>query len=239
MASEQAILQAMKTLAGNYLNHKYQQEWVDQNFSLWRFTFIDGGADVPIPDNYLINGTAEFCRRAQGDFIPNLNKFYTFLQKEYRLSEEMRASAELDDCEECEKGRRTVALHMRHWSEAKKQDIVLEKFYHVSCDCPAGKHEESRGLNNWKKMEKKYGNHERVVYAFMTRAGQTELPPEALMSEWRREQTGSGRNHYAAAVSRLDKAAIIRDKNRIARGEQPVDRMEFIQANHRDYYSNG
>ena len=236
MASERAIEQALRTLASNYINFKYQQDWIDQNFSLWIYTFSDEKAEVPIPDSYLINGTADFCKRAVGDFPPNLNKFYSFLQKEYRLASQMHASTELDACDECDKGRRLVALHMKQWSEARGEDIVMEKFYHVSCDCPAGQHEEPRGLNNWKKMEKKYGRHERVVYAFMTRAGQRELPPEALVSEWRLSQSGRGPNRYSASVRKLELGMIARDKKRLARGEKPVDRMEFINANREDYY---
>jgi len=236
MASERAIEQALRTLASNYINFKYQQDWIEQNFSLWIYTFSDEKAEVPIPDSYLINGTADFCKRAVGDFPPNLNKFYSFLQKEYRLASQMHASTELEACDECDKGRRLVALHVKQWSDVADGDIVMEKFYHVSCDCPAGQHEQSRGLNNWKSMWEKQGRHERVVYACMTNKYCPELPPEALISEWRRSQKGRGPNRYSASVRKLELGMIARDKKRLARGEKPVDRMEFINANREDYY---
>tara|TARA_R110000824_G_scaffold40221_10_gene120812 strand:+ start:2588 stop:3298 length:711 start_codon:yes stop_codon:yes gene_type:complete len=236
MASERAIEQALRTLAQNYVNQKYQADWVEGAIALWIYTFSDEKAEVPVPDSYLINGVAEFCKRAQGDFPPNLNKFYSFLQKEYRLSTQMHASTELDACDECDKGKRMVALHMKQWSEARGEEIVLEKFYHVSCDCPAGKHEESRGLNNWRNMWEKQGKNDKVLYACMTNAFCPDLPPEAMVSEWRRAQSGRGQNVYSSAVKGLEQGMIARDKRKLARGEKPVDRMEFINAHREDYY---
>ena len=242
MASERAIEQALRTLAQNYVNQKYQEDWINGAIDLWIYTFSDEKAEVPVPDSYLINGVADFCKRASGDFAPNLNKFYSFLQKEYKLSAQMHASTELDDCDECDKGKRQVALHVKQWSDAMEEQIVMEKFYHVSCDCPAGKDEASRGLNNWKDMWKKQGKNDKVLYACMTNKYCPELPAEALMSEWRREQTNKKRiahrkpNEYGLAVQRLEQGMINRDKRKMARGEQPVDRMSFIEANREDYY---
>ena len=240
MASERAIEQALRTLAQNYITIKNREEWIDGNRDLWVFHFSDAAAaqrkQVAVPDRYLLNGAADFCLRVPGDFPPNLNKFYQYLHKEYRLSEDLHTDMERDDCDECQKGIRLVALHMKSTSEVTGEDIVVEKFYHTACDCPAGQHHTSNGLDNWKSTEEKYGKNPRVVSAWMTHKHQRDLPPEALISEWRRNRKKRGKNPYLPAVQRLEQAAIMRDRTRIANGEKPIDRQEFIDANKEDYY---
>ena len=57
-----------------------------------------------------------------------------------------------------------------------------------------------------------------------------------MVSEWRRAQSGRGQNVYSSAVKGLEQGMIARDKRKLARGEKPVDRMEFINAHREDYY---
>lgn len=239
MASNESIMQALQVLASNYVHIKYQQEWVENAYSLWYDTFSNDKDNTHIADKFLLKGVAEFCRKSNADFAPNLNKFYSFLQKEFKFAEQMREEAEAEDCADCEKGKRRFVVHRKSLNEVTGEPMVREQFSICSCSCEAGR---SLGLRNWRKTQEKYGQDPNVVYAFMLDRYNREFPPDAMVSQWRRgaierfNNASLKPNKYRSSVKRLEQAAIIRDRNRIANGEQPIDRMEFIEKNREDYY---
>ena len=249
MASLQAIIDALTILANNYVHINKRDEWIDGNIDLWEVTFLDGkNKDFNIIDKYIRNGASEFCRKVPGDFPPNLHKFYTFLTKEYGNADNLKQDARLKDCPSCNGGFRQAAVHF-HSTNERGEYMVKERLYHCACDCPAGEAAEEQGLKNWKVFQADFGDickdgiyiNQDVAYCEMTDALSPELSPRALCSEWRQEKnktakTSSGMNiDVRRLVSNLEKAMIKRDKQRMANGQKPVDRMEYITKHAEDY----
>jgi len=226
MASPQAIRNALNIFATNYVQVvSHRNGYVEDAVELWEFIFKE------IEDKYIMNGAAEFCKRIEGNFAPNANKFLSFLHKEYSLSEVMHKSKEIPDCDACDRGLRTLMLHLRKANRLKRHEgefIVIEKIIRFACSCEAGQEQQKQGLSDEKRLMVKWDQTEMdVVDCWMTDAHMPSLPPEALCSEWRREKNREkeikgSRNRFKIAVEQLDIAARKRDKIREEEGLPPI-----------------
>jgi hypothetical protein len=186
-----------------------------------------------ILDDHLRTGIKEFMACYEGTYLPTLAQVSTYLKKNYSLRDRERQERDFKDCEDCNKGLRIGAIHEKKHSEIHG-DYEDARLFQLACECEAGREREKTGtqyhqwFTDWAEASPK------VVKWWLTDSSLPRLPKEAFITEWRQnlsrqKAARGGENFYMKRVLGMDANAKRRDELLISRGEEPLDRREFVE----------
>tara|TARA_R100001079_G_scaffold85423_1_gene48196 strand:+ start:416 stop:1114 length:699 start_codon:yes stop_codon:yes gene_type:complete len=232
MATQQCVIQALRLLIQNFMSGKkpeIKRQLLDDLFELYEKTFES------IPDDFLYDAFAEFCRTNNENFygsLPPLNTMYKYVVANYSDKEAMLESTELADCLDCEKGLKKLCLHINS-VDAFYNPMVTKRLYVYACmECEAGRAQYKTGLKNEKQVEAQIIKQKNIIAAYTTdrhysHEGSPLLQPESILTEYRKQKskdlqkTGKP-NIYRAAYKRMEQSALIRDQRRAEQGLDPI-----------------
>ena len=188
-----------------------------------------------ILDDHLRTGIKEFMACYEGTYFPTLAQVSTYMKNNYSHRDREREERDFKDCEDCNGGFRNGALHIRKHSPIHG-DYADAKPFQLACECEAGRERIKRGTKHHQTFTDWAEKSPNALQWWVTSSKMPELPKEAIISEWRlnlsrKKAARGGENFYMKHVLAMDANAKRRDELRISRGEEPLDRREFVEEN--------
>tara|TARA_R100001443_G_scaffold8698_1_gene18117 strand:+ start:10869 stop:11564 length:696 start_codon:yes stop_codon:yes gene_type:complete len=231
MASREVIINSLRLLIQNFMSGKnpdVKRQLVTDLWEVYENTFQN------IPDDFLYDAFAEFCKTNTENFygsLPPMNTMYRYVIANYSDKEAMMESTELADCPDCEKGLRKLCLHI-NTVDAFHNPMVTKRLYVFACSCEAGKKQYASGLKNEKQVIEQLNKQKNIVAQYSAdrhynHNGVPSLQPESILTDYRKklseekQKTGK-RNIYREAYKRMEQSSLIRDKRREEEGLDPI-----------------
>ena len=243
MADQQTISDCMWLIVYNFMassNYDKQLNWINNAEESWYYAFEDLWKDGVLIQKRILNehfreGIKEFMVTYEGTYFPTLAQVSTYMKKNYTHRDREREERNFKDCEDCDDGFRNGAMHVRKHSPIHGDYVDAEKFQ-LACECEAGRERIKRGTKHHQTFTDWASESPKVIKWWLTDSANPVLPSEAIISEWRlnlsrKKAARGGENFYMKHVLAMDANAKRRDELRISRGEEPVDRKEFVEEN--------
>ena len=244
MADQETISECMWLIVYNFMaSHNYDKQlsWINGAEESWFYAFEDlyDENEVKIQkrilNEHLREGIKEFMETYEGTYFPTLAQVSSYMKKNYSHRDREREERDFKDCEDCNGGFRNGSMHVRKHSPIHG-DYVDAKTFQLACECEAGRERIKRGTKHHQTFTDWASESPKVIKWWLTDSANPVLPSEAIISEWRlnlsrKKAERGGENFYLKHVLAMDANAKRRDELRISRGEEPLDRREFVEEN--------